>query len=79
MSSEMPAMCGSSSDTQAPLCPYCLNLRVVPKSFGLSLVNESMKAKRLPAISESGMRLVDCIFEASACNRKARTGSGLRP
>src|SRR6185369_17790898 len=29
-SSTMPAMCGSSSDTHAPLCPCCANLNGVP-------------------------------------------------
>ena len=48
MSSATDPICGSSSDIQRPLLPCCLNSRRVPSSFGVSLENVSMKAKRLP-------------------------------
>src|SRR5437773_1593660 len=53
------AVCGNSSDTHAPLRPYRANLRVVARSLGVcfSMNDESMKAKRLPPVSDaSGKR-----------------------
>ena len=52
MSSTMPAVCGNSSDTHAPLCPCRANLRRVPSNLVPWLL--SMNANRLPAIRDSG-------------------------
>ena len=52
MSSTIPAVCGKSSETQAPLWPWRANFRRVPRSFVPWL--ESMNAKRFPSTSESG-------------------------
>ena len=49
------AKCGRHSETQAPDSPCCANFRVVPRSFGGSLVKVSMKANRLPLMNDSGI------------------------
>ena len=63
MSSATDPIFGISSDIQRPLLPCCLNSRRVPRSFGVSLENVSMKAKRLPFRYDSGVGL-----ESYFCN-----------
>ena len=68
----MPAMCGRQSEIQAPLWPCCLNWLRTPRSFGFSLANVLMKAKRLPARYESGigwpLSFCSCGFSFSKAN-----------